>query len=66
MPINLDGRSLGLDDIVAFLKGEPVRVAPAAWKRIDAARRVVEAAGITVVEDVCLAVALALRRTPRN
>ncbi|MCE9584368.1 MAG: histidine ammonia-lyase [Planctomycetes bacterium] len=42
MPINLDGRSLGLDDIVAFLKGEPVRVAPSAWKRIDAARRVVE------------------------
>ena len=40
--MTLDGRSLSLDDVARFIAGESIRVAPAAWKRVDAARRVVE------------------------
>ncbi len=42
MPIHLDGRSLALEDVAGFLAGERAVVAKAAWKRVDAARRVVE------------------------
>ncbi|MEK7465863.1 MAG: histidine ammonia-lyase [Planctomycetota bacterium] len=42
MPIRLDGRSVSLDDVARFLGGDAARVAPAAWKRVDAARKVVE------------------------
>lgn len=40
---SIDGRSLGLDDVVAVArKAEPVRLAPAAAKRVDASRRALE------------------------
>ena len=42
MALRLDGRSLSLDDVARFLEGERVTVAPGAWKRVAAARRVVE------------------------
>src|SRR5256714_5967773 len=39
----IDGRSLDLDDVIAVArKGEPVRLAPAAAKRVDASRRALE------------------------
>src|SRR2546430_4903380 len=40
---SIDGRSLDLDDVVAVARGrEPVRLAPAAAKRVDASRRALE------------------------
>src|SRR5207249_3270162 len=40
---SIDGRSLDLDDVIAVArKGEPVRLAPAAAKRVDASRRALE------------------------
>ena len=40
---SVDGRSLDLDDVIAVArKGEPVRLAPAAAKRIDTSRRALE------------------------
>src|SRR2546423_5596538 len=40
---SIDGRSFGLDDVIAVArKGEPVRLAPAAGKRVDASRRALE------------------------
>lgn len=42
MPIRLDGRSLKLEHVAAFLAGERAQVAKAAWRRVEAARRVVE------------------------
>ena len=41
--LSLDGRSLDLDDVVAVARRrEPVRIAPAAGKRVDANRRALE------------------------
>src|SRR3989442_6683272 len=40
---SIDGRSLDLDDVIAVArKGEPVRLAPSAAKRVDASRRALE------------------------
>src|SRR5436853_3647960 len=40
---SIDGRSLDLDDVIAVArKGEPVRLAPAAAKRVDASRHALE------------------------
>src|SRR3989441_354489 len=40
---SIDGRSLDLDDVIAVArKTEPVRLAPAAAKRVDASRRALE------------------------
>src|SRR5438046_2414 len=40
---SIDGRSLELEDVVAVARGrEPVRLAPAAAKRVDASRRALE------------------------
>jgi len=40
---SIDGRSLDLDDVVAVARGrEPVRLAPAAAKHVDASRRALE------------------------
>src|SRR5437667_6176004 len=40
---SIDGRSLDLDDVIAVARrGEPVRLAPAAAKRVDASRRALE------------------------
>src|SRR5437773_6531537 len=40
---SIDGRSLALDDVIAVARnGEPVRLAPAAAKRVDASRRALE------------------------
>src|SRR5436190_18122866 len=40
---SIDGRSLDLADVVAVARGrEPVRLAPAAAKRVDASRRALE------------------------
>src|SRR2546430_2116205 len=40
---SIDGRSLDLDDVVAVARGrDPVRLAPAAAKRVDASRRALE------------------------
>src|SRR5207249_11552708 len=40
---SIDGRSLDLDDVIAVArKGEPVRLAPAAAKCVDASRRALE------------------------
>src|SRR6266704_5107087 len=40
---SIDGRSLDLDDVTAVARrGEPVRLAPAAAKRVDASRRALE------------------------
>src|SRR5438132_241807 len=40
---SIDGRSLDLDDVIAVARrGEPVRLAPAAARRVDASRRALE------------------------
>src|SRR5438132_1772439 len=40
---SIDGRSLDLEDVIAVARnGEPVRLAPAAAKRVDASRRALE------------------------
>src|SRR2546429_8872355 len=40
---SIDGRSLDLEDVIAVArKGEPVRLTPAAAKRVDASRRALE------------------------
>ncbi|TLZ45529.1 MAG: histidine ammonia-lyase [Methanobacteriota archaeon] len=40
---SIDGRSLGLEDVIHVARGgEPVRLAPAAAKRVDASRRALE------------------------
>src|SRR5438093_12110834 len=40
---SIDGRSLDLDDVIAVARqGEPVRLAPAAAKRVDTSRRALE------------------------
>src|SRR5256714_5936100 len=40
---SIDGRSLDLDDVIAVArKGEPVRLAPSAAKRVDPSRRALE------------------------
>ena len=40
---SIDGRSLDLDDVIAVARRrEPVRLAPAAAKRVDASRRALE------------------------